>query len=489
MKIMYICGMYVSSHGGAEISMYSLLKNLQNTFDWKILVITDKRYEKSKKFSEVPVRTISHKNREREINKLISEFKPDIILTQLMWSDIALKIANEHSIPSIMRVCKVPIKLNLAKGSIYAPTAIISISHYIQNYVLQHWDRKSTIINPFVETKEYLIKEDNFNPYKNKFIFMFNPLERKGGFIFKEIAKKLPHKKVGTVLGWSSLKDKQKSNHFSNKYIKRITESEGSKFNGSLPYYANFDDCTNVKVFPSEDNPKKLYKQIKVLLIPSQWDEAFGRVAIEAMTNGIPVIASNVAGLRDSVGKGGILVKKDDLKEWIIEILKFDDKKYYQKMSKKAKRWVKTNYSEQDILNKNANLIKKMVGPIFKKEKQEYQRLSNWYSNKKNKGNMGFTSREDFIKWYKSQPQKCAYCKSSLKEIRRFYNLTKKKNKRPTRGNSLEVDRVKDEKYSKNNCVLACYWCNNAKTDVFDKRDMKLIGKSIRKVILSYPKN
>ena len=142
---------------------------------------------------------------------------------------------------------------------------------------------------------------------------MFNPLQRKGGLVFKEIAKKLSSEKFGTVFGWSSLKDKKDSNNFSSEYIKRITNSEGSTFDGSLPSYANFDGCENVKIFPSEDDPRVFYRQMKILLIPSQWEEAFGRVAIEAMVNGIPIIASNIAGLKDSIGDGGILIEKGDV--------------------------------------------------------------------------------------------------------------------------------------------------------------------------------
>jgi len=362
---MYICGMYVPSHGGAEISAYSLLKNLKNKFNYDILAITDERYKKTENisgFNEVKMHTIPHKNREKKIEEKIFEFKPDIILTQLMWSDVALKLAKKNSIPSIMRVCKVPIKISLAKDSEYAPTAIISTSRFVKNYVLRNWQRKSIIINPLIEIENYIIDNKNFSPLKNELIFMFNPLERKGGLVFREIAKKLPSLKFGTVLGWSSLKENSNSKTFSKEYIKRITESEGSVFDGSLPEYVNFNDCPNINIFPPEDDPKNLYKKIKIMLVPSQWEEAFGRVTIEAMTNGIPVIASNIAGLRDSVGKGGILMEKNNINKWVDEIKKlFSDKKYFNMVSKREKDFIKENYSEDDILKETAKIIKRVA--------------------------------------------------------------------------------------------------------------------------------
>jgi len=369
MKVMYICGMYVPSHGGAEISMYSLLKKLQENFGWDIIAITDERYEKTKEleeFNKIQLYTTSHDNREKEIKRMVLKFKPDVILTQLMWSNVALKLAKKHSIPSIMRVCKVPLELDLTKDSKYAPTEIISISNSVKEYVLKHWNRESNIIKPLVEIDNYIIKKEDFDPSKNNLIFMFNPLQRKGGLIFKEIAKKLPFEKFGTVLGWSSLKDNKNSDNFSGEYIKRITESEGSTFGGSLPSYVNFDDYENVKIFPSENDPKVFYEQMKILLIPSQWEEAFGRVAIEAMINGIPVIASNFAGLKDSVGDGGILIERDNVKGWVNEILKFNNIGYYKEVSEKAKNWVKKNYSEKKIIRASVNLIEKAVNQFGK---------------------------------------------------------------------------------------------------------------------------
>ena len=174
MKVMYICGMYVPSHGGAEISMYSLLKNLKKKLNWEILSVTDERYSVTKtnnNFNKVPIRTINHSNRLNEIEKLIIEFKPDVIITQLMWSDIALKLDKKHSIPSIMRVCKVPLELDLTEKSNTSPTAIVSTSKSVKNYVKENWNRGSEIIKPLVEVGNYIIKDKNFEPIKNNLVF------------------------------------------------------------------------------------------------------------------------------------------------------------------------------------------------------------------------------------------------------------------------------------------------------------------------------
>lgn len=48
------------------------------------------------------------------------------------------------------------------------------------------------------------------------------------------------------------------------------------------------------------------------VVIPSIWDEPFGMVAIEAMELGVPVVASRVGGLSESVGLGGLLFERND---------------------------------------------------------------------------------------------------------------------------------------------------------------------------------
>ena len=40
-----------------------------------------------------------------------------------------------------------------------------------------------------------------------------------------------------------------------------------------------------------------------------------------------------------------------------------------------------------------------------------------------------------------------------------------------TRGQNLEVDRTDGNIYSRKKCVLACYFCNNDKSDVVSSKD------------------
>jgi glycosyltransferase involved in cell wall biosynthesis len=58
-------------------------------------------------------------------------------------------------------------------------------------------------------------------------------------------------------------------------------------------------------------DPAALYGDARVLIVPSPYPEAYGRVAREALMSGIPVIAAAVGGLPESVGAGGMLIATD----------------------------------------------------------------------------------------------------------------------------------------------------------------------------------
>ncbi len=82
-------------------------------------------------------------------------------------------------------------------------------------------------------------------------------------------------------------------------------------------------------------------------------------------------------------------------------------------------------------------------------------------------------SRKEFIVWFNSQKKKCCYCGLSVEKL----PLQKDKMlKRFCR--TLSIDRVDNEKdYELSNIVLACLRCNWIKSDFFNFKEMKEIGK------------
>jgi len=77
----------------------------------------------------------------------------------------------------------------------------------------------------------------------------------------------------------------------------------------------------------------KIYEKTKILLMPSKVREAFGRTAIEALYNYIPVISSNLGGLNESNVNSELVIDNiNDIEKWNMTIKKVlsDYKKYVQ---------------------------------------------------------------------------------------------------------------------------------------------------------------
>ena len=89
--------------------------------------------------------------------------------------------------------------------------------------------------------------------------------------------------------------------------------------------------------------------------------------------------------------------------------------------------------------------------------------------------------RKDFIEWFINRPQICCYCHCTPEELDKFYKITN--SKRKTRGKTLEIERREDDCYTEGNCDICCYWCNNAKSDVFTSKEFHRIGEAIGAVI------
>jgi alpha-1,3-rhamnosyl/mannosyltransferase len=75
-----------------------------------------------------------------------------------------------------------------------------------------------------------------------------------------------------------------------------------------------------------DEQREELYSGARLLVLPSL-DEGFGLPALEAMSAGVPVVASNRGSLPEVVGSAGVLVNPDDVAalSMALERLAFDD--------------------------------------------------------------------------------------------------------------------------------------------------------------------
>lgn len=64
----------------------------------------------------------------------------------------------------------------------------------------------------------------------------------------------------------------------------------------------------NVTTIPSTGDVRQIYAGTKVMIVPSLAYESWGRVASEAMLNGIPVLGHNIGGIPEAIDEGGIII-------------------------------------------------------------------------------------------------------------------------------------------------------------------------------------
>lgn len=93
--------------------------------------------------------------------------------------------------------------------------------------------------------------------------------------------------------------------------------------------------------------------------------------------------------------------------------------------------------------------------------------------------NSSVAFREWYQEKYNQQQGRCIYCNLPGDTIDHYGHYFRG----GRRGKRLEVDRmISDQPYSPENCVLACYPCNNAKSDVFSYKEFLEIGRVINKI-------
>lgn len=105
---------------------------------------------------------------------------------------------------------------------------------------------------------------------------------------------------------------------------------------------------SNVTYMENTPNIRDFYEQTKIILMPSH-AESWGRVGVEAMALGIPVIAHPTKGLQESLGDAGLFAKHTNKKAWEQLIRKLlNDPWFYTRKSMEGKiRAQEVNKPEQ----------------------------------------------------------------------------------------------------------------------------------------------
>ncbi|ACV47556.1 MULTISPECIES: glycosyltransferase family 4 protein [Halomicrobium] len=152
---------------------------------------------------------------------------------------------------------------------------VVTNSDFTAERVRERFGVDSTVIYPPITLSDYRVTSDPDGK-----ITMVNPRSAdKGVDIFLDIAERLPDEEfllVGTV---SPDAEKRRAQRLD-----------------------------NVTLHGWTDDVREAYGQSKLVVVPSRYEEPFGRVAAEAMVSAIPCVVSNRGGLPEVVGETGEIV-------------------------------------------------------------------------------------------------------------------------------------------------------------------------------------
>lgn len=107
----------------------------------------------------------------------------------------------------------------------------------------------------------------------------------------------------------------------------------------------------------------------------------------------------------------------------------------------------------------------------------EASRARQLFHNKKSNPDFRYFAEkgvEYFVSWFLTLDKRCCYCEIEEHKLRELFQSGRLSTKRK-RGKSLELERYdsKTNQYTEANCALACYFCNNHKSDIISRQEHK----------------
>jgi glycosyltransferase involved in cell wall biosynthesis len=305
------------------------------------------------------------KRTKEHIKSVLASFKPSVVIVASEdTAQVLLRLALESQVPvvyyarssSMTGIGPMAFFPNSAAYAMFKQVNEILVnSQYMQSYMKEWSGRLASI----ADINTYTISDPTAFSYRNPpeaFVTMVNPCRLKGIDIFLDIAIKLPAVRFAAVPLWGTTRSD----------YKRLSNQE------------------NVTILHAEDDINSILSRTRVMLVPSLWDEAFGRIVVESMIYGVPVLASAVGGLQeaklgvdfllpvkpitgylrtlDDRGIPEVQIPKQDVDNWIRPLTQLlDQNAEFQRVSE-ASRTAGIRYAGQLNIEAVENVMLKATG-------------------------------------------------------------------------------------------------------------------------------
>ncbi len=221
----------------------------------------------------------------------------DVIVTHLENTPRATALGEAHRIPVVKVVHNTfaATRAQLQRG--------VSLAVYNSQWMAEEFSDipvESIVVRPPVAVADYETKPGDA-------ITLINLYEPKGPKTFYSMAERFPELPFLAVKG-----------------------AYGPQVIRDLPNVEHVDHIDG------DHMRDQVYARTKILLVPSEY-ESWGRVGIEAMASGIPVVAHPTPGLTESLGSAGVFADRRNFDAWEEAIRSLLKPRNYAAASKKAK--------------------------------------------------------------------------------------------------------------------------------------------------------
>lgn len=213
---------------------------------------------------------------------IVATWKPDMVITYggFWMFHPMMDLAHHYGAKTVFFLCN----CSYTNGKMFEKVdRTIVQSHFHAEWCRKTLGIEGVPIYPLIPPERFLCRDDR----QPKYLTFVNPQPAKGLYIFAKIAEVLQETRPDIP----------------------ILIVEGRAKGYLLAQTGVRLSSQNLFRMANTPDPRDYLRVTKVMLVPSVVQETFGRVAAEAMMNGIPVVGSSRGALPEVIVDGGALVE------------------------------------------------------------------------------------------------------------------------------------------------------------------------------------
>ena len=215
------------------------------------------------------------------VEQVLERFRPEVLLTY-GGNPVSLELmrrARARGIPVVFHLHNFSYTDRRGFNDV---SAVLFPSEYSRRFHLRRLELEGTAI-PYPVRLDRVVA-DHPEP---QFVTFINPQVEKGMTVFARIAQELGQRRPDIPF--------------------LLVEGRGTS-DALARLELDLSGLTNLNRMANTPDPRDFYRVSRLVLMPSLWRESLGRVATEAMANGIPVLASDRGALPETLGDAGFVL-------------------------------------------------------------------------------------------------------------------------------------------------------------------------------------